>query len=261
MAAQPCETPATVSSIDNAGTLVLAAPVQGATTVRLAGIAISDRPSTLPSAAEQPADVVHKASSAVGGIAGVASAARRLLADLSVGTVVCLDLGGRAATVDRYGRLPAQVYREDGLWLQGRLLGVGLARVWPTPQARNRIDEMLAAEKSARAARRGLWRLSAFRVWSSEDAEHAPTGLQIVEGRVLEAERRGELWYLNFGADWRRDFTLVIGKQALAEFVRAGLEPYALKGRLIRVRGMLQRYNGPMIEVLVPEQIELVENT
>lgn len=261
LAAQPCETPATISSIDNVGTLVLAAPVQGATTVWLAGIAISERPSTLPSGPEEPAAVVHKANAAVGDIASVASAARRLLADLlSVGTVVCLDLGGPGATADRYGRLPAQVYREDGLWLQGQLLGIGLARVWPTPQARERIDEMLAVEKGARVARRGLWRLSAFRVRSSEDAELAPAGLQIVEGRVLEAERRGELWYLNFGADWRRDFTVVIGKQALAEFVRAGLEPYALKGRMIRVRGMLQRYNGPMIEVLVPQQIELVEN-
>lgn len=58
-------------------------------------------------------------------------------------------------------------------------------------------------------------------------------GLQLVEGRVVDAERRGDWWYLNFGQDWRRDFTVTIGKQALPAFAATGTEPYALKGRTI----------------------------
>jgi endonuclease YncB( thermonuclease family) len=227
-----------VSAIADAETLVVAAPVDGATLVRLAGIT---------AAAGVEADAV-------------ATAARRMVADLTVERFVCVDMeqGGGA---DRYGRLPAQVRSDDGQWLQGRLLAEGLARVRPEAQARRRIAEMLAIEEEARLGRRGLWQVSAYRVRSSEDVERAvpPPGLQIVEGRVLQAERRGDWWYLNFGANWRSDFTVMIGKQALPEFARAGLAPVSLEGRTIRVRGMLQRYNGPMIDVLLPEQIEVID--
>lgn len=232
-----CSMPGKVSAIADAETLVLATPIEEATLVRLAGITAA--------AAGAPADAV-------------VTAARRMLADLTVGRSVCLDMeqGGGA---DRYGRLPAQVRTEGGQWLQGRLLAQGLARVRPEAQARQRLAEMLAIEQEARLGRRGLWQLPAYGVRNSDDVERAPAGLQIVQGQVLHAERRGDWWYLNFGADWRSDFTVMIGKQALPEFARAGVEPFSLTGRIIRVRGMLQRYNGPMIDVLMPEQIEVVE--
>lgn len=244
-ATPPCPRPVVVERVGDAGTLVVA-PSPGDRSpgnpgeVWLAGIAV-------PTAAEAPA--------------GIAAAAQRLLADLTLGRTVCLDpadAGGPPDAADRYGRLPAQVQRDDGVWLQGRLLAAGLARVHPTPLGRSRTAAMLAIEDDARTSRRGLWRLASMQIRSAEDAEHAPSGLQLVEGRVVDAERRGDWWYLNFGEDWRRDFTVTIGKQAVPSFAAAGTEPYALKGRTIRVRGVLQWRNGPMIEALVPEQIELI---
>ena len=241
----PCPRPAVVERVRDAETLVVA-PSPGdrspgnPSEVWLAGIAV-------PTAAEVPA--------------GIAAAAQRLLADLTLGRTVCLDLGDAGApgeAADRYGRLPAQVQRDDGIWLQGLLLAVGLARVHPTPLGRSRTAAMLAIENDARANRRGLWRLPTMQIRAADDAERAPSGLTLVEGRVIDAERRGDWWYLNFGQDWRRDFTVTIGKQALPAFAAAGTEPYALKGRTIRVRGVLQWRNGPMIEALIPEQIELI---
>ena len=41
-------------------------------------------------------------------------------------------------------------------------------------------------------------------------------------------------------------------------FRRAGLDPLALEGRWLRVRGWLKKWNGPMIEATHPEQIELL---
>jgi hypothetical protein len=38
---------------------------------------------------------------------------------------------------------------------------------------------------------------------------------------------------------------------------RQGMDPATLKGRTVRVRGWLKQYNGPMIEVTHPEQMEL----
>lgn len=256
----PCPVPALVSAVADGETLVLAAPLQGASTVHLAGIAIPGEASPHDPFAEGAdharADTGARSVDAAGGLA---TTARRLVAELTAGRAVCIELGGSQGGLDRYGRLPAQVHAQDGTWVQGRLLALGLARVRPMAPARGRLAEMLAIEHDARTAQQGLWRLRAFQVRRSGDAERAPPGLQIVEGRVLEAQRRGDWWYLNFGEDWRRDFTVMIGKNALPAFAAAGLQPFALKGQNIRVRGVLQRWNGPMIEVSLPEQIELVD--
>ena len=239
-AAPPCPRPTIAERVRDAETLIVAPSPDSPSEVWLAGIAV-------PTAADAPA--------------GIAAAAHRLLANLALGRTVCLepeDSGEPGEAADRYGRLPAQVERNDGVWLQGRLLAAGLARVHPTPLGRSRTAEMLAIEDDARINRRGLWRLPSMQIRTADDAERAPSGLQLIEGRVVDAQRRGDWWYLNFGQDWRRDFTVTIGKQALPAFAAAGIEPYALKERTIRVRGILQWRNGPMIEALVPEQIELI---
>ena len=64
--------------------------------------------------------------------------------------------------------------------------------------------------------------------------------------------------YLNFAPDWRSDFTISIARRDAAAFARAGLDPNALSGKRLRVRGWLAWRNGPMIEATHPEQIELL---
>jgi len=41
-------------------------------------------------------------------------------------------------------------------------------------------------------------------------------------------------------------------------FDRAGIDPTSWKGRRVRVRGWLRKYNGPMIDASHPEQIEVL---
>lgn len=65
--------------------------------------------------------------------------------------------------------------------------------------------------------------------------------------------------YLNFGADWRTDFTITIAARDLKLFEQAGLDLFALEGRTVRVRGWLDSYNGPAIEADHPEQIEVLD--
>ncbi len=74
---------------------------------------------------------------------------------------------------------------------------------------------------------------------------------------VAAAVVRGRV-YLNFGPDWRTDFTIAIAPRDRRRFTRAGLLPGDWDGRRLRVRGWLKRYNGPMIEATHPEQIELL---
>jgi micrococcal nuclease len=183
-------------------------------------------------------------------------AARDTLQHLVAGRTVRLTYGD--AHIDRYGRLLAHLYRDDGLWVQGEMLSRGMARVHTQADNRTLAAEMLALEGEARDAGRGLWGDTFYAVRSPEEAAKHIGSIQVVEGRVANTARVKSRVYLNFGADWRTDFTVTFPTRLLRKFDEAGLDPLALKDRVIRVRGWIDDYNGPMIEITHPEQIEVV---
>ncbi len=162
------------------------------------------------------------------------------------------------AEVDRYGRIIAQVFLSDGTWVNGALVGAGFARIETAPDQTRCAEEALVLEAAARSAARGMWDLSAYEVRSSEEAAAFTNDFQIVEGTVLEVTEIRDWTYLNFGTDWRTDFTLSIARRDRRRFEAAGLDPQSLAGRRVRVRGWLEWYNGPMIEFDHPEQVEIL---
>lgn len=187
----------------------------------------------------------------------LAPEAREELAGLVLDREVAIGIGGRDR--DRHGRVLAHLFRaSDGLWVQGEMLGQGLARVYTFPDNRALAAELYARERAARAARRGIWALDAYAILSSEEAEGAIDRFALVEGTVVAVGQARGSAYLNFGADWKHDFTAVIRPEALRVFTMEGIEAAAYRGRRIRVRGWVEWWNGPMIEVTHPEQIEEV---
>ena len=156
----------------------------------------------------------------------LAEQAKQGLEALALGKMLTLYYGGRK--LDRYGRALAHLLRADGLWLQGELLAAGMARVYSFRDNRRLIAEMLGS-------------------------------FQLVEGPVVGAaivRRRG---YLNFGADWKSDFTISIAPGDRKLFGPEGEDTTALEGRTVRVRGWIKSFNGAMIEATHPEQIEVFE--
>jgi micrococcal nuclease len=167
-------------------------------------------------------------------------------------------LASAEVPLDRYGRLVAQIERGDGLWLQGALLERGLAQVQTRPGEAARADQMLAIERAARAARRGLWADGAFMVREAGAANGAAGRFQIVEGRVLRVAPTERFVYLNFGADWRIDFTVRIAKDVARSLAGAGIDAASLAGRRIEIRGVVLEAGGPLIELSHPEQMQLL---
>jgi len=187
----------------------------------------------------------------------LAARAKAALSALTLGKVLTLSHGGRR--VDRYNRLLAHLYDEDGRWIQGELLRAGMARVYSFADNRAVVAEMLALERAARAARRGIWGDRFYRVRNAEDAGRDIGGFHLVEGRVFAVAPRRKRTYINFGADWRSDFTITVAARARRLFRAAGLDLAQLEGRRIRVRGWVKSFNGPMIEATHPEQIEILD--
>ena len=77
-----------------------------------------------------------------------------------------------------------------------------------------------------------------------------------VAGKVLKAERIKNTLHLNFGDDWRTDFTVTIAARDMHRFKKAGIDPLDYDKQNIRVRGWVKSDHGPMIVVTDPSQIE-----
>jgi endonuclease YncB( thermonuclease family) len=185
----------------------------------------------------------------------LADEAKAALERLALGRRLALHYGGRE--VDRHRRVLAHLTdAETGRWIQGAMLAQGMARVYTFKDNRSAIPEMLAIERNARAARRGIWSHPYYAVRTPETLTRDADSFQLVEGTVKDvAERKGKT-FLNFGADWRSDFTVQIASRDAKSFRKAGLSLKELEGRRIRVRGWIKSFNGPLIEATHPEQID-----
>jgi len=158
---------------------------------------------------------------------------------------------------DRYRRTVAQVFA-DGTWIQAALLQAGEVRVAPDLASAPCATALLAAEAQARDRRAGQWR-GAFRVRDPDDIRNRVGSFQIVEGDVVTASVTRGRAFINFGADYRTDFTVTIEPEDMRIFRQAKFDVAALAGKRIRVRGWIEFYNGPEITVTTPAAIEMLE--
>ena len=192
----------------------------------------------------------------------LAPEAKTALEELSLNKAVQLGYGGEQ--IDRYGRHLAHLFIEESqglVWVQQTMVSKGLARVYSFPDNRACLDLLFAAEGRARLGGLGIWRDPYYSVRAAD----APGDLlaraghyELVEGRVLLADKSGGRVYLNFGRFWKEDFTAVIEAPALRLFAEDGFDPLVLDGALIRVRGWVDDRDGPRIHVTHPEQIEVL---
>lgn len=180
--------------------------------------------------------------------------AKALLQALTLGKTI--SLSSATTEQDRHLRSIAQLYA-GSRWVQSVLLSQGLAIIYADANDAPYLPEMLATEAKARKEKLGVWSNPAFRIHTPKSVKQK--GFAIVEGVVTDVSSSKELMYLNFGSDWKSDFTISIKKSNLLHFKQAAYELSALKGKKVRVRGWVGMYNGPMIEVRYPEQLELRE--
>lgn len=150
------------------------------------------------------------------------------------------------------------VTKKEPQWINGALLAHGLARVYTSPNAPEMNDQMLMVEDEARREKRGLWAEgSEYNVLTPETADQAMGKLAIIEGVVVKSASVRNNIYLNFGQDWKTDFTVMITPALRKKLAHKGIDPLGLSGKKLRVRGYVREYNGPLIELETPEHFEL----
>jgi micrococcal nuclease len=211
--------------------------------VRLVGTLAPRSPDLRPDAAPWPPE----------------EAAIDALRALVFGRSVSLATAGRAR--DRYGRTLAHLFTDrDGerLWVQGELLVSGNARVYGLPGSYACMPELMAHERVAREARAGLWANAAYAVRSARATRELlrrRNSYEIVAGTVLKVATTKARTYINFGRDWRRDFTAGIEPRVLRANPEWAKTLAGLEGKRVEVRGFIQYRNGPYIDIEDPSQI------
>jgi hypothetical protein len=79
---------------------------------------------------------------------------------------------------------------------------------------------------------------------------------KVVEGEVVDVKVVNDKLYINFGDDWKSDFTVKVLKKNLKNF--ESLDFLSLKGKTILVKGWIEFYNGPLMEIYNPSHIKVM---
>lgn len=168
----------------------------------------------------------------------------------------------KVGRLNRMNQQRAHIERvSDNAWVQGTLLRLGLARVTTTPSNPEMLDEMMALEQDARDEGIGLWSDPDYTIKNAANFQGDADSFHIVEGKIISTAMKKNRIYINFGSDWRSDFTVSIPPEHRRDFTSAGLDPLSWNGLKIRVRGWVEDYNGPLIEITHPGAIEFLDQT
>jgi hypothetical protein len=139
--------------------------------------------------------------------------------------------------------------RSDKTWVQGTLIANGLARILPASKHTEMAAQMLKAEETARKETAGLWKETAFSVLTPETVSTAMNNWAVVEGKIIKTGASNNIVFLNFGDDWRKDFTIGIEGEVRRQLAKNNVAPIEIAGKHVRVHGWVEDYNGPYIKL------------
>lgn len=167
----------------------------------------------------------------------------------------------RTPQTNRMGHILGHVVtKQHNVWAQGMLLQLGLARTFTTKSTANLSQNMYAAEATAKAASKGLWSIDEYKPFQANAPASIPQNrFAIIEGTVIGSAKKDGRIFINFGQDWRNDFTAIIPPDHKSSFFKANIDPQSWVGKHIQVRGWVEFYNGPMVRVTHPAQIRALE--
>ncbi|MFH1407113.1 MAG: thermonuclease family protein [Candidatus Omnitrophota bacterium] len=159
---------------------------------------------------------------------------------------------------DKYGRLLAYCFVGD-TFVNAKLVEEGLAILYTAPPNVKYADLFVSLQKKARENKKGIWHEE--KTITTKEANKYIGRIKTVEGKILAVNDSKKVIYLNFGKNYKTDFTAVIFKNDLSMFTKEGINPKkAYKDKCVRVTGLIKEYNGPEIIVRHPSAIEVMDN-
>jgi micrococcal nuclease len=156
---------------------------------------------------------------------------------------------------DIYGRLLATV-RVDSSNINSILLKEGLALPMLIPPCGRPVaGDVLEAAAQGALSGKGIYSLKEYVIVPHVEAGEHIGENSVVRGKILNLHRGKKALQLNFGVDWKTDFTAVLFREGQQRFRDLGIDPVDLVGFEVLVIGKVKRYNGPEIIIRGPDQI------
>lgn len=153
------------------------------------------------------------------------------------------------------------VTKDNNVWVQGSMLQNGLARIYTAAKNAELLNEMQTAENIAIKKGLGIWTTSSpHKIISPDQTPDALGDFAVIEGTIQKVASIRNNIYLNFGANWKTDFTIMITPQLRKKFARDGIDLMSLANEPVRVRGWLREYNGPFIELEATSHLQILGN-
>tara|TARA_R100001126_G_C4869584_1_gene172209 strand:+ start:637 stop:1458 length:822 start_codon:yes stop_codon:yes gene_type:complete len=194
-------------------------------------------------------------------VPGYEDAARAWLEQASTNKVSITPLAERS---DFLGRLPVRIQDEGvGDW-HAELVAAGLGML--VPESRQDVSELIGIEDTAIENQSGIWSdpspETAYYVRAHDaGAENIPIArdaigrFAVIDGTIRSIEHQEWRSYLNFGSNWREDFTIALDatfRDAVAngEDFQDILQDWV--GQEVRVRGVIENRGGPYITLENP---------
>ena len=161
-------------------------------------------------------------------------------------------------TKNRYGDRIGVILYGENRWLEEELILRGYA-VWSgragyPDDLRRRL---VAAERMAILEKAGLWRMRTVLDSNNPPKQYWKGQFVIARGVVRDVHKTSARTYLNFGEDWKTDFTAAIPSSVRRKFESGGWKLSELSNKSILIRGFVRFYNGPYLELDFPEQMEI----
>lgn len=160
--------------------------------------------------------------------------------------------------VDKYDRDLGYCFA-DGIFVNAKLIEEGLAVTYTYPPNVKYTDLFVNLQQDARKNKKGLW--GVYETINSSQAENYINQVRTVTGKVVSTSQSKKCLYLNFGTNYKEDFTVVIFKNSLQLFFDKGIQPQNFyTGKTVEVSGRIRKYNGPEIIVSTPGEIRVIES-
>lgn len=188
------------------------------------------------------------------------AAARAWLLPFRDGALALTERGGE----DRWGRRRVDALAEgaegaEPADLAGGLIAAGLAQADPGEADALCRPALRALEAAPRAAGLGIWKAGAIEAGDAAALTARAGRFAVVEGRILHVGERSARTYLDFAPRGAQGFTVTVQKRTWRGLAEHGLSAATLRGRLVRVRGMVEMRRGPVIDLETRDAIEVVE--
>ncbi|MDV2984536.1 UNVERIFIED_CONTAM: DNA-binding protein [Methylobacteriaceae bacterium AG10] len=162
---------------------------------------------------------------------------------------------------DRWGRRRADgiAGEAEPVDLAGGLVAAGLAYADAGEAEALCRPTLRALEEAPRSAGLGLWAGGPLAAADGAALTARAGRFAVVEGRVLHVGERSARTYLDFARRGEQGLTVTVQKRTWRTLSEHGLSAATLKGRLVRIRGMVEIGRGPLIDLAGVEGIEVVE--